>query len=145
MLPKLSKNGGFWIGPVEEYFKALKSGCRIEERQLETAANMLRILALLVPAAWRLLLLRTVAAQSPNLRWSRVLTPLEFRLLSRVLPKARLGKHATVGQCVAAIAKLGGHLPRNGRPGWQSLQTGWRQLQDLALGAKLAMGDEINP
>jgi hypothetical protein len=112
---------------------------------MATAANMLRILALLVPAAWRLLLLRTVAAQPPNLRWSRVPTQLEFRLLSRVLPKSRLSKDATAVQCVAAIAKLAGHLPRNGRPGWQSLQTGWRQLRDLALGAKLAMGDAINP
>ena len=74
-----------------------------------------------------------------------MLTPLEFRLLSRVLPKARLGKDATVGQCVAAIAKLGGHVPRNGRLGWQSLQTGWRQLQDLVLGVKQVMGDAINP
>lgn len=130
---------------IEEYFKALKSGCRIEDRQMVSAANMLRILALLLPAAWRLLLLRTVASHSPNLRWSRVLTPLEFRLLSRVLPKARLGNDATVAQCMAAIARLGGHLPRNGRPGWQSLQARWRQLQDLTLGARLAQKDAINP
>ncbi len=132
-----------WL--VEEYFKALKSGCRIEERQMECAANMLRILALLLPAAWRLLLLRTVARDSPELRWSMLLTPLEFRLLRRRLPKAGLSEEATVQQCLTAIAKLGGHLKRNGRPGWQSLQTGWRQLQDLALGVRLVSKDAINP
>jgi hypothetical protein len=50
---------------------------------------------------------------------------------------------ATVAQCLAAIAKLGGHLPRNGSPGWQTLQAGWANLQQRVLGASLAR-DTIN-
>ena len=133
-----------WL--IEEYFKALKSGCRIQERQMESASNMLRILALLVPAAWRLLLLRAIATDMPKAHWSCVLTRLEFTLLTKRLPKARLREDATVEQVLRAVAKLGGHLPRNGRPGWQSLHAGWRRLSDLAIGARI-MGaeDAINP
>lgn len=123
---------------IEEYFKALKTGCRLEERQMDSATTMLRMLALLVPAAWRLLLLRVVATEAPESKWTQLLTPLEFRILTRAIPKAKLQADADITQCTAAIAKLGGHLPRNGPPGWQTLHAGWRQLQDLVLGAHLA-------
>jgi hypothetical protein len=124
-----------WL--VEEFFKALKTGCRLEARQMESAASMLRVLAFLVPAAWRLLLLRAVATQQPDAPWNQLFTPLEFRILKRAVPKASLEDDATVTQCMFAVAKLGGHLPRNGPPGWQTLQTGWRQLQDYVTGSRM--------
>ncbi len=80
-----------------------------------------------------------------KLRWSMLLSPLEFQLLRRQVPKAGLLEEATVQQCLTAIAKLGGHLKRNGRPIWQSPQTGWRQLQDLALGVRLVSDEAFNP
>lgn len=132
-----------WL--IEEYFKSLKTGCRLEKRQMESMDNMLRILALLLPAAWRLLLLRAVADEAPETRWTYLLTRLEFRILTRAVPKAKLTPEATVAQCVAAIAKFGGHLPRNGPPGWQTLHAGWRRLQDLVVGARLARGEAIKP
>ena len=131
-----------WL--IEEYFKALKTGCRIEERQMESMSTMLCVLALLIPAAWRLLLLRAVAGEAPDTKWKSLLTPLEFKLLSLRVKKAKLGPDATVAQCIASIAKIGGHLPRNGPPGWQTLHAGWRSLQDMALGARLLRGDSIN-
>jgi hypothetical protein len=129
-----------WL--IEEYFKALKTGCRLEERQMDSAATMLRILALLLPAAWRLLLLRAAAAEAPDAHWKTLLTPLEFRILARAVPKAKLQRDATVARCCAAIAKLGGHLPRNGPPGWQTLHAGWRELHEMVLGARLAGGSD---
>lgn len=132
-----------WL--IEEYFKSLKTGCRLEERQMESMDNMLRVIALLLPAAWRLLLLRAVADEAPESKWTHLLTRLEFRMLTRAVPKAKLTSEANVAQCVATIAKLGGHLPRNGPPGWQTLHAGWRRLQDLVVGARLARGEAINP
>jgi hypothetical protein len=134
-----------WV--IEEFFKALKTGCRPEQRQMEGAPTMLRMLALLLPAAWRLLLLRGVASHEPDARWRNLLTPLEFRILrlayNRLVRKGSMTATATVAQCLAAIAKLGGHLPRNGSPGWQTLQAGWANLQQRVLGASLAR-DTIN-
>jgi hypothetical protein len=124
-----------WI--IEEFFKALKTGCRLEKRQMDSAAAMLRMVAFLLPSAWRLLLLRSAAHQMPDLAWHHLLTPLEFRILQRMLPKFKLTKAATVAQCFLAIARLGGHLKRNGPPGWQTLQAGWARLQELSLGAKV--------
>ena len=128
-----------WL--IEEYFKSLKTGCRVEDRQMESMTTMLNVLALLIPAAWRLLVLRTLAHEAPATSWKNLLTPLEFKLLAGRVKRdklgAPLGPNATVAQCLAAIAKLGGHLKRNGPPGWQTLHAGWRSLQEMALGVRI--------
>ena len=105
---------------------------------MDSLENLLRVLALLLPAAWRLLLLRELAEASPQIGWRAALTPLEFTLLQRAVPKARLTEGATSGQVLLAIASLGGHLKSNGRPGWQVLWRGWQRLNDFATGARLA-------
>ncbi len=66
-------------------------------------------------------------------RGKDLLTPLEFKLLRVRVKKAKPGADATVAQCIAASAKSGSHLPRNGPPVWRS-------LQDLARGARLLRG-----
>lgn len=124
-----------WL--IEEYFKALKSGCLLEQRQADSAPALLRVLALLVPAAWRLLLLRRQGEEDPDAPWQTVLAPLEFELLQQAVPKAKLTKDATAQQCMRAVAKLGGHLPRNGRPGWQTLHAGWQLLNAYVEGVRL--------
>ena len=45
----------------------------------------------------------------------------------------------TTTQDVAVVARLGGHLKQNGRPGWAVLGRGLELLQTLAAGWRLAM------
>ncbi len=125
-----------WI--IEEFNKSLKTGCGLEARQMESAETVLKVLAMLLPVAWRLLLLRSLDETSPNEPWQSVLEPLAFHILREAVPKAKLGKNANVRQVVLAIASLGGHIRRNGTPGWQSLHHGWRKLSDYVHGAQLA-------
>ncbi len=47
-----------WL--IEEYFKALKTGCDIEKRQLESCSTLLVALGVFVPIAWGLLRLRAL-------------------------------------------------------------------------------------
>jgi len=132
-----------WL--IEELFKALKTGCKLEERQLGSASGLLRMLALLLPVAWRLLRLRTIADDSPDAPWHAVLSPSEFQVLRAKTKSPKLGPDATVLECHLAIARLGGHLKRNGRPGWQTLQGGWRELQTLVEGARLILDVTLLP
>jgi hypothetical protein len=48
-----------WV--IEEYLKVIKSGCAYEKRQLESFETLINALAIFIPIAWRLLLLRTLA------------------------------------------------------------------------------------
>lgn len=112
---------------IEEYFKALKTGCAWRERQLETRDGLLKTLALLIPIAWNLLAIRDVARINPNAPATTVFSERQLSLL-RSLAKRPLPKKATVEQAMLAVAAEGGHLLRNGAPGWQSIGIGLERL-----------------
>src|SRR5690606_35632108 len=124
---------------IEEYFKALKTGCAYEKRQLESRTALLNALGLLAPLAWRLLALRAAADdQAPA---TTVLEPDELRVLRALSPDSRLPTAPTIAQALAAIARLGGHFPQNGRPGWRVLWTGFHKLRERVEGYRLARAD----
>ena len=52
-----------WL--IEEFFKALKTGCALEKRQLESYRALSNALAVFVPIAWRMLVARSLARSSP--------------------------------------------------------------------------------
>jgi hypothetical protein len=69
-----------WL--VEDYHQCLKSGCRIEERQLQTVDGLIRLLALLSPLAVRLLQVRARAREDPKRPASEVIEPLMLAVLA---------------------------------------------------------------
>jgi hypothetical protein len=125
-----------WI--VEDYHQGLKTGCRIERRQLQSYEGLRRLLGLLAPTAVRLLQLRAAARQSPQQAASQVL-PQDVVHLVAVLaevPAAQL----TTQQCWYTIARYGGYLhrPRGGPPGWKTLWKGWFYIQAMLEGVHVA-------
>jgi hypothetical protein len=122
---------GRWT--IEEYFKALKTGCQYEKRQLESAHSLLNALAVLATVAWRLLLLRHLARHAPDRPATDALTSSQLDVLHAVA-KRPIPKRPTVQQAMLAVAGLGGHLPRNGDPGWLVLGRGMHDLLLRELG-----------
>lgn len=51
---------------IEEFFKALKTGCAYETRQLESFDALTNALAVSLPIAWRILRLRSLADDEPG-------------------------------------------------------------------------------
>jgi hypothetical protein len=125
---------------IEEFFKALKTGCAFEKRQLESLHALLNALAVFTPLAWQLLLLRTLSRDEPDAPASRCLRPLQLLLLRRH-KDTQLRARATVGEAMLAIAALGGHLRRNGEPGWLVLGRGYEKLLQFEVGALLMAGE----
>ena len=120
-----------WV--IEEYFKALKTGCQYEKRQLESAHALLNALAVLVPVAWRLLLLRHLARDDAARPATDALTPTQVAVL-KATAKKPLPDSPSVRDALLAVAALGGHIKNNGEPGWQVLGRGFRDLLILELG-----------
>ena len=131
-----------WL--VEDYHQGLQTGCRIEERQLQSYEALRRLLGLLAPVAVRLLQLRAVARETPERLASEIL-PTDLvqvvALLAKV-PAATL----TAQQCWSAIARCGGYLRRrsSGPPGWKTLWKGWFYVQTLLEGVHLATRLSLN-
>jgi hypothetical protein len=122
---------------IEELFKALKTGCALEKRQLESFESLRNAAATLLPIAWRLLRLRSQAADDPEALASTLLDAVELKVL-RARSRHPLPPKPTRREAVLAIAALGGHLKRNGEPGWQTLGAGLQKLLTLAEGYRLA-------
>jgi hypothetical protein len=120
-----------WL--VEEFFKALKTGCQYEKRQLESAHALLNALAVLAPIACRLLLLRHLAHHAPGAAATQVLSPTQVEIL-RAVAKRPLSAQPTVREALFAVAGLGGHIKNNGDPGWLVLGRGFNDLLVLEIG-----------
>lgn len=118
---------------IEEFFKALKTGCQFEKRQLESAHSLLNALAILAPVAWRLLLLRHLARSEKRAPASSALTPQQLEVLMAVSKKP-LPRRPSARDAMLAVAALGGHLKSNGDPGWLVLGRGMHDLLLLELG-----------
>src|SRR6266849_935563 len=69
-----------WL--VEDYHQCLKSGCRIEQRQLQTVDSLIRLLGLLSPLAVRLLQVRSCAREDPERPAHEVIEPLMLAVLA---------------------------------------------------------------
>lgn len=127
-----------WRWLIEEYFKALKTGCAYPDRRLESREALLVALAVSVPVAWHLLRLRSWGRNRPEEPATRVLTPLQIVVLNHFAPR-RMNPTPTVGDAMDAVAAMGGHLRRNGPPGWQILGRAWVKLETLTAGWEAAL------
>lgn len=124
-----------WL--VEEYFKAIKTGCAYEKRQAESAATLLNVLAVTLPIAWRLLQIRHLAVYAPGRPATDLLSMFELALLRQMTPKYRWPDTApTASDALMAIAMLGGHYRRKQAPGWIVLGRGFSRFLELVEGAE---------
>jgi len=129
-----------WL--IERYHYTLKSGCRIEELQLETARRINMALATYSIVAWRLLWLTYEARHNPDVSCDTVLDTIEWQSLcvnftqNPIPPK----KPPTLREAIRMIAMLGGFLGRkgDGEPGVKTIWRGLRRLHDIAATWKLA-------
>ncbi len=127
---------------IERYHFVLKSGCRLEELQLETAARLRRALALYALVAARLLHLTYRARQEPEVACEPSVSREEWEVLwRRFNPGEPLpAEPPSLRQAVRWIARLGGFLDRkgDGEPGAKVLWRGLRKLRDMVTGFRLA-------
>lgn len=124
-----------WV--IEEYFKALKTGCSYEGRQLENRQALLNALGLFVPIAWQMLALRTEARNAAT-STSTVVNQTQVAILRALLPR-KIGPRPTARDLYLAIAEIGGHIKNNGEPGWLVLTRGFTSLRDHEVIWKLAV------
>src|SRR5262249_43470914 len=116
-----------WV--IEEYFKALKTGCNYEQSQLETFHSLENLLAIYVPIAWQLLALRSSARDQPLRPAREILSSTQITALRLITQGNVTPADPTVGDVFGVIAELGAHIKSNGPPGWQVLARGFEKLR----------------
>lgn len=126
-----------WL--VEEYHKVLKSGCSIESHALRTAGRLEALMGLISVIGVRLFQLKLIGRSQPTAQAKTHVPSSWLKCLMLARPKLQ-GRHLTVYEFFRELAKLGGFLGRkhDGEPGWQTVWRGFRKLQSLLDGLRLA-------
>ena len=123
---------------IEEYHRTLKSGCRIEDRQLGDRTVWEKCLAIDLVVAWRIEHIKKLARETPQAPCTVAFEEHEWQaLLAYKRPDQPL---PSTPPCLREItrltAELGGFLGRkgDGEPGSTTLGRGLQRLHDIATG-----------
>jgi hypothetical protein len=121
---------------IEVFHRTLKSGCKIENRQLGHADRIEGCLAIDLVVAWRIFHLCKLGRETPELPCTVFFEEIEWQALVGFINKDPLppAKVPTLREALRLTAKLGGFLGRkgDGEPGTQTLWLGLQRLDDIA-------------
>jgi Transposase DNA-binding/Transposase Tn5 dimerisation domain len=121
---------------IEVYFRILKSGCKVEQLQLQTRDRLEVALAFYMVVAWRVLYLVMLARIAPDLPCEAVFAPEEWKAVHIVLQRQKPPSRApTLGEFLPMMARLGGYLARkgDGPPGPKAIWIGLQRTRDFVL------------
>jgi hypothetical protein len=123
-----------WL--IERYHYVLKSGCGIEQLQLETAEGLERALSVCCIVAWRLLWLTYQAREQGEESCTTVFATHEWQALVCTTQQTAEppSEPPRLREAVRMVAQLGGFLGRtgDGEPGVKTLWRGLSRLDDIA-------------
>ena len=123
---------------IEIYFRVLKSGCVVEDLQLETADRFVNCLTLYLIVAWRVLFVMRLGRECPDLPCEAVFTTEEWQSVYQIVQGKAAPKMPRLGEMVVMVASLGGYLNRkqDGPPGPKAIWVGMQRTRDFALAWK---------
>lgn len=122
-----------WV--VEIFFRTLKTGCLVENIQLETTARLKRCLVFYEIIAWRVLYLTYLNRTTPTLPCTAVFTESEWKSVWQVVTKQPLPQQPPLlSEMMRLLTQLGGYNNRaTERPaGPQPIWVGLRRMTDFA-------------
>ena len=131
---------------IETFHKTVKSGCKIEERQLATVPRIENCLAIDLVVAWRILHLTMLGRETPELPCTVFFEEHEWKALYAFTARdlrAVPVQPPTIREAMRTVAGLGGFLGRksDGEPGVKTLWIGL-QILDTVVFAWLTFGPE---
>jgi len=126
---------------IEIFHRTLKSGCKIEERQLGSAIRIEACLAIDMVVAWRVYHLTKLGREVPDVPCTVFFEQAEWIALTAFITKNPIPptQSPSLREAIRVVASLGGFLGRkaDGDPGTKSLWLGLQRLDDITATAKI--------
>jgi len=121
---------------IEVFHRTLKSGCRMEDRQLRDADRLEACLAIDMVVAWRIVHLTKLGRETPEVACTVYFEDIEWKALVGFVHRNPIppSKPPSLREAIRMVAGLGGFLGRkgDGEPGSQTLWRGLQRLDDIA-------------
>ena len=123
---------------IEEYFRVLKSGCKVEQLQHHAAERLERAIAIKMVVGWRIQLMVQLGREVPELPGELLFSDGELRVLATFARSRTLPPPTRLGDAVGLVGRLGGWLGRTrDPPGAQLMWHGYTQLVAMAFAFEL--------
>ncbi|MGH8278962.1 MAG: IS4 family transposase [Gammaproteobacteria bacterium] len=131
---------------IEVFHRTLKSGCRIEDRQLGQAERLQACLAIDLVVAWRIQHLTKLGRDVPQAPCSVYFAEPQWRALMIFTEGVAPAEPPSLREATRRVAALGGFLGRksDGEPGTQTLWRGLQRLDDITA-MFIQMTDATHP
>lgn len=125
---------------IEIYHRTLKSGCRIEDRWLDSVSKLEACLAIDMVVGWRVLWATKAAREAPDVPCDVFFTRDEWQVLEAWSTNKVPDVPPSLGIAVRKVARLGGFLGRkgDGDPGVTVIWRGMVKLEAMAIGWAMA-------
>jgi transposase-like protein/transposase Tn5 family protein len=122
---------------IELFFKVLKSGCKIEERQLQTADRIKNLISIFFVIAWRVMFTMMLGRICGEMSCGDIFDEAEWKSVYKILNKKKAlpRKPPLLGEFIVMIAKLGGYVEqKNGEPpGIKTMWKGMARMVDFSI------------
>ena len=132
---------------VEDWFRVLNSGCRVEHLLFRTADRLQRAVAINAVIAWRIMLMTLLGREVPDCDPELMYTDAELAFLRDYARKHGMAGPVRLGDAVGLVAHLGGYRDRthDPDPGNQIMWTGCNRLSSAAPGHEIGreVGHEV--
>jgi hypothetical protein len=127
---------------IEMFFKVLKSGCAVQELQLETVKRLKVAISLSLIIAYQVLMMSKLGRDTPGLSCDVIFDEIEWTIVYRYHYKKTPPKEPpTLGEIVRLLAMIGGFLGRTS-DGFPGSKTIWRGL--ATIHAYIMVNEKIN-
>ncbi len=122
---------------IELFFRVLKGGCKVEERQLQTTERMKKLIVLFMVLGWRVMYTMMLGRICPTMSAAALFDDAEWKSVIKILNKNKLipRKAPELGDFIIMIARLGGYvLSKNAEPpGVKTMWVGMSRMVDFSI------------
>ena len=120
---------------VEDTFRVLKTGCRVEKLRMQRADRLHLAITLHMVTAWRIMLMTLLGRGSTDLPAKVLFTDTELDVLWVYARNYNLPEHTNLTSAVLLVAMMGGYRNRkhDPPPGHEIMWRGYASLQIWAI------------
>jgi hypothetical protein len=122
---------------IEIFNKILKSGCKIEEKQLQTLHRMKVLISLFLIIAWRVQYLMMIGRTCPNISSAELFEESEWKAVYKILHRNEVLPTVAplLNDFIRMVAMLGGYIGRkkDPPPGPKVIWKGLARMTDFSL------------